>query len=340
MKKIITSLVVALLCTTINAQEKLDFFDYVKDVIGNKLSLNQFIEKYKAYFTEDYDESTSSVGLKNLKIFGYDGGSLTMIMPDYNVKILTVTPDYETLDSVSRYESAEKCHKEMIKLFGKPIKEEINSYDDPVKQEIAQKMNMKGGVTYTWKSNDNVLLTSIWTKTDKEDVYLISFMTMELPSLTKTPIQRKFFRTLEFGKAVTKYQIATSIEVDSFYIAEERTSSGRTYNYWKPVHFGGIEWSFIEIKTVENLLSSIRFTHSHTKNNQDIFDSLFKALSQKYGAPKIEDNQALWIDGPTAVILTYNYGESKGGEMRHYVDLEYSDMQLYNEARNIITNEL
>ena len=180
MKKILSSLVVAILCTTLSAQEKLDFFGYVEDVIGNKLSLSQFIEKYKPYFTDDYDESTSSVGLKNLDIFGYDGGSLTMFMPEYNVKILTVTPDYETLDSVSRYESAEKCHKEMVKRFGKPIKQETNSYDDPVKQEIAQKMNMKGGVTYTWKSNDNVLLTSIWTKTDKEDVYLISFMSMEL----------------------------------------------------------------------------------------------------------------------------------------------------------------
>lgn len=340
MKKIISSLVVAILCTTLNAQDKLDFFDYVEDVIGNKLSLSQFTEKYKPYFTEEYDESTSSVRLKNLNIFGYDGGSLTMIMPEYNVKILTVTPDYETLDSVSRYESAEKCHKEMIKLFGKPIKEEVNSYDDPIKQEIAQKMNMKGGVTYTWKSNNNVLITSIWTKTNKEDVYLISFMTMELPALTKTPIQRKFFRTLEFGKTVTKYQIATALEINSFYIAEERISSGRKYNYWKPIYFGGIEWSFIELTTMENLLSSVRFTHTHTKNNQNIFDSLYKALSEKYGNPTIENNEAWWIDGQATIVLTYKYGQSKGGEMRHYVDLQYADIQLNNEAQNIITSEL
>lgn len=340
MKKIISSLVVALLCTIVNAQERLDFFEYVEDVIGNKLSLNQFIDKYKPYFTADYDESTSSVGLKKLDIFGYDGESLTMFMPEYNVKILSVTPDYETLDSVSRYESAEKFHKEMIKRFGKPIKEEAHSYDDSLRQEIAQKMNMKGGVTYTWKSNDNVVLTSIWTKTDKEDVYLISFMTMELPSLTKTPIQRKFFRTLEFGKYTSKQQIAAAIEINSLYLSEERTSSGRTYNYWDTIYFGGIEWSFVEFKTVENLLSSVRFTHTYTKNNQDIFDSLFKALSGKYGDPTIEDNEACWIDGPTAIVLTYKYGESKGGEMRHYVNLRYEDMQLNNEAQNIITNEL
>ena len=340
MKKIISSLVVAILCTTLSAQERINFFDYVEDVISNKLSLSQFIEKYKDYFTNDYDESTSSVHLKNIEAFGYDGGSLTMILPEYNAKVLSFGINYDALDSISRYESADRCHKAMIKLFGKPIKEEAHSYDDPMKQEIAEKMNMKGGVTYTWQSNNGALVTSLRTKTAKEDVYMISVMTMELPSLTKTPIQRKFFRSLEFGKSITKYQIATALEINSYYIAEERISSGRKYNYWQPIYFGGIEWSFIEITTVENLLSSIRFTHSHTKNNQSIFDSLFKALSEKYGDPTIEDNEACWIDGPTAIVLTYQYGESKGGEMRHYVDLKYTDMQLNQEAHNIVTNEL
>ena len=340
MKKIISSLVAAILCTTLNAQNTLNFFDYVEDVISSKPSLSQFIEKYKDYFADDYDESTSSVYLKNMEAFGLSGGSLTMIMPEYNAKMLSFAIDYEALDSISRYESAEKCHKEMIKRFGKPIKEEAHSYDDPMKQEIAEKMNMKGGITYTWQSNNGALVTSSRTKTAKEDVYVISVMTMELPSLTKTPIQRKFFRTLEFGKAVTKYQIATALEIDSFYIAEERISSGRKYNYWKPIYFGGIEWSFIEFKTVENLLSTVRLTHSSTKNNQDTFDSLFKALSEKYGDPTVEDNEAYWFDGKTFVIIKYQYGESKGGEMRHYVDLEYSDAQLSREAQNIITNEL
>ena len=340
MKKIISSLVVAILCTTLSAQERINFFDYVEDVISNKLSLSQFIEKYKDYFSNDYDESTSSVHLKNIEAFGYDGGSLTMILPEYNAKVLSFGINYDVLDSISRYESADKCHKAMIKLFGNPIKEEAHSYDDPMRQEIAEKMNMKGGMTYTWQSNNGVLVTSLRTKTAKEDVYMISVMTMDPPSLTKTPIQRKFFKTLEFGKAITKYQIATALEINSYYIAEERISSGRKYNYWESIYFGGIEWSFIEITTVENLFSSVRFTHTHTKNNQNIFDSLFKALSEKYGDPTIEDNEACWIDGPTAIVLTYQYGESKGGEMRHYVDLKYTDMQLNLEAHNIVTNEL
>ena len=343
MKKIITSLVVALLCTTLSAQERLNFFDYVEDVIGNKLSLNEFIAKYKTYFTDEYDENTSSVNLNNLEIFGYAGTSLTMILPDYNVKVLSIFPDYEILDSISRYESAEKCHKEMIKLFGNPINEETHSYDDTIRQEIAKTMNMKGGTTYTWESSADVLLTSSWIKTDEKDVYQITFMTMELPSrpgLTSVPVQRKFFKTLEFGKSINKNQIALAIETSSYYIAEERTSSGRTYNYWQNLYFGGIEWSFVELQTVGNLFSSITFTHTHTKNNQYIFDSLFKALSQKYGEPIVEDNKATWFDNDTGIMLTYKYGESKGGEMRHYVDLMYGDLKLSGEAENIITNEL
>ena len=228
----------------------------------------------------------------------------------------------------------------MLKRFGNPIKEEPITLDDPQKKEIAEATNIKGGTVFTWSAEGGVLITSQIMNSDKEDKYMITFTSIELPPLTKTPLQRKFFRSLEFGKVASKFQIAQAIEINSVYLAEERTSSGRTYNYWQPVHFGGIEWSFVEFKTVENLLSSIRFTHSHTKNNQDIFDTLFKALSQKYGDPTVEDNQAIWVDGPTSVCLTYKYGESKGGEMRHYVDLWYSDMQLYNEARNIITNEL
>ena len=80
--------------------------------------------------------------------------------------------------------------------------------------------------------------------------------------------------------------------------------------------------------------------NTQTKNNQNIFDSLFRALSEKYGNPTIEDNEAYWIDGPTAILLTYHYGESKGGEMRHYVDLRYTDLHLNKEAQDIVNSEL
>ena len=48
----------------------------------------------------------------------------------------------------------------------------------------------------------------------------------------------------------------------------------------------------------------------------------------------------LWGDGLTDITLSHQYGESKGGEMRHYVDLEYIDTELHQKAQNIIKNEL
>lgn len=340
MKKITSFIFIALFSMAVSAQEKLKFFDLVKDVYGNDLTINQFQERYKSYFTERNDDVETVFSLKNIDFFGYDGTSLVTIEPEYKVKIVMGMPNYESLDSTSRYESAKKCHQYMIEALGQPQKEEALSFDDPMQKEISSAINVTGGISYSWMPEGGGVISASFMNTDKEDRYMVTFLTMESPFATSAPVQRKFFKTLEFGKSVTKYQISTALEINSLYLVEERTSSGRKYNYWKPIYFGGIEWSFIELKTVENLLSTVKFTQTHTKNNQDIFDTLFKALSQKYGDPSIEDNQAFWFDGQTAILLTYEYGESKGGEMRHYVNLGYSDMGLINKAQNIITNEL
>ena len=340
MKKIASLLSIVLIGVTVSAQERLDFFSLVKDIYGNNLTIAQFQEKYKPYFTERNDDIETVFSLKNIDFFGYDGTSLVTIEPKYKVKIVMGMPNYESLDSTSRYESAQKCHQYMIEAFGHPQKEEALLFDDPMRQEIASAINVKSGISYSWMPEGGGVISGSLMHTDEEDRYMVTFWAMESPFTTLNPVQRKFFKTLEFGKAITKYQISTALEINSLYLTEERTSSGRRYNYWRPIYFGGIEWSFIELTTVENLLSTVKLTHTHTKNNQDIFDTLFKALSQKYGDPSIEDNQAFWFDGQTAILLTYKYGESKGGEMRHYVNMEYSDMGLVNKAQNIITNEL
>jgi hypothetical protein len=248
-------------------------------------------------------------------------------------------PDYESLDSISRYGAAAKCHENMIKAFGEPTDEEILTFDDQIQKEVAATLNVVGGKSYKWKK-DGLVFTASLMNTEKEDMYMVSFFTIESPFTTSSPVQRTFFKTLEFGKSVTKYQIASALGVDSYSVREERQSSGKVYNYWRSIYFGGFEWSFVELRTVENFLSTIEFTHTSTKNNQELFDSLFKALSQKYGKPKVGDNDAVWIDGKTGILLTYEYGESKGGEMRHYVKLEYSDMELIGKAQDIIANEL
>ena len=339
MKRIISSFVVGLLCVTLSAQEKLNYFELVVDVIDNNLSLTQFQQKYNQYFTEREDDVSTIFSLKNIDFMGYEGTSLVTIEPEYKVKIVMGMPDYESLDSVSRYESAAVCHKKMIELLGEPSKAEVMTFDEPMQKEVAASINVTGGKSYTWMTGGAVVTGSLMN-TEKEDMYMVTFFTMESPFATSSPVQRTYFKTLEFGKSVTKYQIASALGVDSYSVQEERQSSGKVYNYWRSIYFGGFEWSFVELKTVENLLSTIKFTHTSTKNNQELFDSLFKALGQKYGKPTIEDNEAFWYDGTTSIFLTYEYGESKGGEMRHYVNLEYTDMVLYNKAQDIITNEL
>ena len=67
---------------------------------------------------------------------GYIGASIVQIYPEYNLKIVTGMPKYEALDSVSRYESAKKCHQCMIEVFGHPQKEEALSVDDIQQQKF------------------------------------------------------------------------------------------------------------------------------------------------------------------------------------------------------------
>lgn len=340
MKKIISFLFVVLLGVTVSAQERLNFFDLVKDVFGNNLTPTQFQERYEAYFSEKNDNANTVYTLKNIDFFGYDGTSSVTIEPKYKLRIVIGMPNYESLDSVSRYESAKKCHQSMIETFGQPQEVETLSSDNTLPQVMANATNIKSRVAYRWMSEGDGVICAYMMKTDKEDRYIVTFCMIESLCTTFMPVQRKFFKTLEFGKDVTKHQISTALETNSIYLSEARTSSGRVYNYWKPIYFGGVEWSFIEFRTVGSLLSTVRLTHTQLSNNHDIFDSFLRALTQKYGKPLIKDKQAYWSDGQTAILLTYMYGQSKGGEMRHYVNLEYSDMALINKAQNLVTDEL
>lgn len=106
------------------------------------------------------------------------------------------------------------------------------------------------------------------------------------------------------------------------------------------VHFGGVKWSFLEIDTVDGKLETVRLISSQLEDNKYVYDALLEALTDKYGKPKEGDTLVLWGDGVTAVTLSHEYGKSKGGDMRHYVNLEYLDYTLYKKAQNIIKNEL
>lgn len=343
MKKIIILLFLAVISIYSHAQQQIDGLKLIDDVCKTKLSPALFENKYKNNIQKDEEEDDDQVGMYNLKglsLANYPSSGIVIISPELNWRIVAVGPDYENLDSISRYQAAEKCHDHMIAKLGEPDGIEDAKFDNPMLQEIVGTMNVTGGKNYIWTDKDDISYIAMWLNTDKEDTYTVMVLMTPSPYSTTTPIQRKFFKSLEFGKYAAKQQISSALQVLSIEIQEERKSSGKSYTYWDPIYFGGIEWSFVEFNTVEGELSEVIFTHTKTKNNQDIFDSLFEALKQKYGDPKILDNEAFWSDGKTSILLSYLYGESKGGEMRHYVKLEYGDMQLLDEAQNIIANEL
>ena len=342
MKLIVTILSFILLCIQLSAQEKIDAFQLIRDVCKNNISVDDFKYKYVDYFTKDQDKNISDLGifyLKNISFAGYESDGMVIINPDEKLRTVKISPNHNILDSISRYQVADKCHEYLIAALGQPHKEENISSADPTLDQIPEEIQIKEGKTYKW-FNNNIVHVSVRYNNNEEDLYFI--MAISIPSLssTTTPIQRQFFRTLEFGKYVTKQQIATALEISSYEIEEERKSSGKTYHYWKSVYFGGIEWSFIEISTVEGKLATVRLTDSQLKDNKYIYDRLLEALTNKYGEPKDYETSVLWNDGTTAVELSHSYSESKGGEMRHYVNIEYTDIELFREAQNIITNEL
>lgn len=343
MKKFIIVLSFVIFCLQLSAQEKIDAFKLISDVCENNISADEFKHQYVDYFTKDQDKNSTDLGifaLEKILFAGYESNGMVIINPEAGMKIVAILPNYEVLDSISRYQAADKCHEHLIAALGQPDNEENTSLDNPMVQQITGELKIKEGKTYTWVNNTTVPHASMRYKTDKEDFYILMVMSMASPYSTTTPIQRQFFRTLEFGKYVTKQQIATALEISSYEIEEERKSSGKTYHYWKSVYFGGIEWSFIEISTVEGKLATVRLTDSQLKDNKYIYDRLLEALTNKYGEPKDYETSVLWNDGTTAVELSHSYSESKGGEMRHYVNIEYTDIELFREAQNIITNEL
>lgn len=342
MKKFIIVLSFVIFYLQLSAQEKIDAFKLISDVCENNISVDDFKYKYVDYFTKDQDKNISDLGifyLKNISFAGYESDGMVIINPDEKLRTVKISPNHNILDSISRYQVADKCHEYLIAALGQPHKEENISSADPTLDQIPEEIQIKEGKTYKW-FNNNIVHVSVRYNNNEEDLYFI--MAISIPSLssTTTPIQRQFFRTLEFGKYVTKQQIATALEISSYEIEEERKSSGKTYHYWKSVYFGGIEWSFIEISTVEGKLATVRLTDSQLKDNKYIYDRLLEALTNKYGEPKDYETSVLWNDGTTAVELSHSYSESKGGEMRHYVNIEYTDIELFREAQNIITNEL
>lgn len=328
MKKFVTILSLILLCMQLTAQEKIEALKLIGDVCEKNISVDEFKHQYVDYFSKDHDTDSTDFGifaLQNISFAGYESDGVVSISSISNLRHVYITPNHEVLDSVSRHQVADKCHEYLLEVLGQPANEE-NIFKDVI--------------IYEW-FNDTTTLYCLATrrKTDKEDVYELR-VTNPSPFAITPKIQRRFFKTLEFGKNVTKNQIVTALNIPSYLIKEERKSYGLMYRCLESVHFGGIKWSFLEIDTVNDKLATVRLISSQLEDNKYVYDTLLEALTNKYGKPSENDILVFWGDGLTAVLLSHEYGKSNGGEMRHYVNLEYIDLTLLKESLNTIKNEL
>lgn len=153
-------------------------------------------------------------------------------------------------------------------------------------------------------------------------------------------IQRRFFSALELGKVVNKRLIASAFKVKSSKINNYQRPIGVAYIFETLTAFSGVVWSAVEIRCIEDKISTIIMKHSADKSNYDIYLSLSRLLKDKYGDPIKEYEDLLWQDGETAVKLTYDKIGQSTNAITYTVTLEYSDINLINQGQKTIINEL
>ena len=159
MKAFIATLSFVLFCIQLSAQEKIDAFQLIRDVCENNISVDDFKSKYVDYFTKDQDKNITDLGifsLKNISFAGYESDGMVIINPDEKLRTVQISPNHNVLDSISRYQVADKCHEYLIAALGQPHKEENISSADPTLDQIPEEFQIKEGKTYKWFNNNTV----------------------------------------------------------------------------------------------------------------------------------------------------------------------------------------
>lgn len=153
-------------------------------------------------------------------------------------------------------------------------------------------------------------------------------------------IQRTYFNGLELGKSINKSVIANFLNVNSSSIKYIRRPIGTSYIIEKPTDFSGITWSAIDVRCIEDKMSTIIMKHSANESNYEIYSSLRRLLKDKYGDPINEYEGLLWQDGETAIRLSYDVIKQTTNGTTYNVNLEYSDIGLINQGQKTIIHEL
>lgn len=91
------------------------------------------------------------------------------------------------------------------------------------------------------------------------------------------------------------------------------------------------------------MLSEIKFVSGSETDIRHIYKELLKILINKYGEPlNFKETAQAWYDteSPNVLCIEYQFIPNMIGEMRHYVNLSYSNSELIRIGAEKATNEL
>lgn len=335
MRKLLSIIVTTLLVSSLSAQESLDFFDVAEEVFGTEFSIQNFAERPGAYVFEDEDFEGFQVKLNDVQLAGYkcsvDMYANELEQPKLEIKTLVASPEFNLFSKADKYLYAMKWHSFMLDRFGAPDRtEEVQEQDGDVLEETK----------YIW-IKDGIEIIGTYLKSRSYPLYMVTMTnTPTLPRATSTPVQRTFLKKLELGKVIDKTRVVSALGCSTYGIQSVKTSHGTEYQYSTPLYFGGFEWTNCKFGTVGDILYEVCFEHRSKRSNKELFEGLADALTEKYGVSQTEGDVKYWLDTQTGIVLTYKYAMSRGGEMMHYVELMYADLELNGRRQEIINSEL
>ncbi len=112
------------------------------------------------------------------------------------------------------------------------------------------------------------------------------------------------------------------------------------------IDFGGLTWDYVEMGYVNDKFCDIRFHKIFRQKDSasGFFLHLKEKLDSKYSYYKIlsscNSKTVLYDDSKNVCMLTYEYSESKGGDIFWYLNLYYWNLNLNNERMSKYDNEL
>ena len=244
----------------------------------------------------------------------------------------------------------------------------LETYGDQLLKHLLKKYGSPSQTkdkVYSWeeKDSDKSIMLAINSNLLMFGCFDISCNSLEPINVIK-PIQTRFFDNLKLGAPIFDVDVENIVKNASRlflnnkglypgnFISKDKISwDSMSYVITTPITFAGDQWDFVILRVEEAKLASIEFQKSSPRSQKSSINDDFAywkdALIGKYGlfTHIPEDNLSsgiyLWKDSTSSNYLTLEktISTSKGGEMRCYLKLIYSNQALVNKQTNSIQEE-